>query len=217
MVVVLSRPGKMPCKSWSLQARETCPGAIDRKTKQLVPSCAGCYAVVGNYTFPAAKNRRAQNKIDWQADSWVADMVQELDTERYFRWFDSGDIYSPKLAQKILQIMTLTPWCKHWLPTKSYKFKKYEAILRQMEALPNVVVRRSADGIDGTYAANHGSTVIPNADYPTTAQVCPSYKQEGKCGTCRACWDKNVTCVAYIAHGVNMLAQIKKMEEMTGK
>jgi hypothetical protein len=54
----------------------------------------------GNYRFPNVKQPRESNQKDWKRDAWVADMVAELDNDRYFRWFDSGDVYSLKLAEK---------------------------------------------------------------------------------------------------------------------
>ena len=46
----LSKASKMPCRSWSLQALDTCPGSRD-KSGELVPACSGCYATDGNYRF----------------------------------------------------------------------------------------------------------------------------------------------------------------------
>jgi hypothetical protein len=138
-------------------------------------------------------------------------MVQELDNDRYFRWFDSGDIYHPKLAEKIYMIMVATPWVKHWLPTRSYKLTKIKVWLDKMQALPNVMVRYSSDSISGEYTEGlHGSTIIPTDGFKTEARICPAYSQNGACGTCRACWDKNVTVVAYPAHGNKMKALTKK-------
>ena len=35
-------------------------------------------------------------------------MVEALDSDRYFRWLDSGDMYSLGLAEKILEVMRRT-------------------------------------------------------------------------------------------------------------
>ena len=59
--IKLSAASKMPCKSWSLQAKETCPGSIDPITKKLVPSCDGCYAAEGMYNMPNVKAVRDHN------------------------------------------------------------------------------------------------------------------------------------------------------------
>ena len=201
----LSKAGKMPCRSWSLQAIETCPGSIGIDG-ELVDACKGCYATTGNFNFPNVKAVRAHNKTDWKRSEWVADMVQELDNDRYFRWFDSGDVYDVRLARKILEVMTLTPWCSHWLPTRMHKFAKFRRVFIAMETLPNVVVRYSSDSVSGGIVkGRHTSTIIPTPnDARSGMTVCEAYQREGKCGTCRACWNKDTKVIAYPAHGVKM-------------
>lgn len=215
MAIRLSNAGKMPCKSWSLQARDTCPGSIDPVTKQLVPACSGCYATVGNYPFKNVREPREENRIDWLRNEWVADMVALLDTERYFRWFDSGDVYHPKLAEKIYSVMQQTPWVKHWLPTRSHKIARIRVILEKMKLLPNVVVRYSSDSVTGEYdPALHGSTIIPTFDSETKADtVCDAYEREGKCGPCRKCWSKDINTVAYVAHTKRMQKVIREIKQ----
>lgn len=204
----LSKAGKMPSKSWSLQAGTTCPGSIDPRTKQPLPVCAGCYAKEGAYNFPGTKQVRELNREDWKRGEWVDDMVSALAKQTYFRWFDSGDVYHPALAFKILLVIQRTPHVRHWLPTKSYTIPKIRVILDRIKALPNASVRYSAPGVDGGYTEEHGSTVIPYSDTPTAAKVCDAYERDGKCGDCRACWDKNVAVVAYPAHGKRIRHQI---------
>jgi len=212
MTVKLSNPSKMPCKSWSLQAGETCPGSIDPTTKKPVEVCAGCYAKDGFYNMPGAIKVRDDNREDWKRDEWEDEMVAELETQRYFRWFDSGDCYHPRLAQKIYNVMLRTPWCKHWMPSKSYKIERIRVIFDLMKNLSNVSLRYSSDSINGQYDEEHGSTVIPYADTPTNAKVCDAYERKGKCGSCRACWDKTVDVIAYPAHGKRMMAKVKKLK-----
>ena len=205
-----SKPSKMPCRSWSLQALDTCPGSIG-ENGELVPACSGCYATTVNYNFPNVKAPREHNKKDWKRADWTETMIKELDKDRYFRWFDSGDMYSIDLAKKILTVMKATPWVKHWLPTRMYKFKKFSGILAQMEALPNVVVRRSSDSITGdTIEGQNTSTIIETPDHAKKVMtVCEAYQREGKCGPCRACWDKGTKVIAYPAHGKKIERQYK--------
>ena len=208
-----SKPSKMPCRSWSLQALETCPASKD-SNGELVPACKGCYATSGNYRFPNVKAPREHNREDWQTPDWVAVMVSELDNDRYFRWFDSGDVYDIRLARKILEVMRQTPWVRHWLPTRMHKFDKFKSVLDNMDALSNVVVRLSSDGVLGETVENaaNSSTIVPNREYLTPIMsLCGASEREGKCGTCRACWDKTVAIVAYPAHGKSMLKQIKNI------
>ena len=198
-------------RSWSLQALDTCPGSI-AEGGGLVPACAGCYATTGNYRFANVKAPRLHNRDDWQRSEWVNDMVAALDKDRYFRWFDSGDLYSLELAEKVYAVIVATPWVKHWLPTRMHKFAKFANVLAAMKALPNVSVRFSSDSVTGEHDSHHGSTIVPTADAaPKGASVCRAYEHEGKCAGCRACWDKGTPLVAYVAHGVKMAKVIRLM------
>jgi hypothetical protein len=210
MPVNLSKTSKLDgIKSWSLQARATCPGATENG--ELVPACQGCYATQGNYRFDNVKGPREANRLDWQRMDWTDDMVQALDTERYFRWFDSGDMYSLGLAEKILEVMQRTPWVKHWLPTRMHKFPKFRAVIEAMQSLENVVVRPSSDSVLGEFLpGTHGSTIVPSDDMvPAGVQLCQAYNNGGKCSGCRACWDKSVPVVGYLAHGRTMSKVIR--------
>ena len=152
-MIKLSNTSKLGCLSWSLQAGTTCPGSKDA-AGEWVAACAGGYARGGTYRFANVKKVREHNQQDWQRPEWVSDMVAGLSKETHFRWFDSGDMYSVALARKILAIIAATPHCKHWLPTRMHKFAKFDAVLRQIEALPNAVVRRSSDSITGGVLAS---------------------------------------------------------------
>jgi hypothetical protein len=199
-------------RSWSLQAIDTCPGSI-AAPGELVDACRGCYATTGNYNYPNVKAPRLHNRDDWQRLEWVDDMVKALDSDRYFRWFDSGDVYTLGLAEKILEVMRRTPWCKHWLPTRMHKFPKFHMVLEAMQALDNVMVRYSSDSIDGSYIEGlHGSVIGPDAATYTETQdskLCKAYQHEGKCSGCRQCWDKSVPLICYPAHGAKMMRVIK--------
>jgi len=212
----LSKASKMPCRSWSLQALDTCPASRD-STGALVPACSGCYATTGNYRFKNVRAPREHNRDDWKRDSWVDDMVSELDNDRYFRWFDSGDMYDVRLARKILEVCERTPWVKHWIPTRMYKFQKFALVLARLESLPNVVVRLSSDSITGeTIQGSTTSTIATLDTVPTDAVVCEAYTRAGKCDKCRACWDKSVSVVAYIGHGRSMEKNQRNIIATTG-
>lgn len=209
-MVKLSKTSKLDgILSWSLQAVDTCPGAKNTDGT-LVDACKGCYATTGNYNYPNVKAPRMFNREDWKRDEWVQDMVTALDSSRYFRWFDSGDMFDVRLAEKILQIMTLTPWCKHWLPTRMHKFEKFQSVISVMNALDNVVVRFSSDSVmGGIVAGAYTSTIVPTIELAGNAAPCLAYETEGKCNGCRKCWQKDVPLVAYIAHGKKMGKVIK--------
>jgi hypothetical protein len=211
-MIKLSKASKMPCRSWSLQALTTCPGSV-ASDGALVPACAGCYATTGNYNVPHVKAPRLSNQEDWKRPEWVDDMVAELDSDRYFRWFDSGDLYDIRLARKVLEVMQRTPWCNHWMPTRMHKFTKFHAVLDAMESLPNVVVRKSSDSVLGeTIEGVTTSTIVPTIDdAPKGATVCEAYERDGKCGQCRACWSKDTQVIAYVAHGRKMEKNLIKL------
>jgi hypothetical protein len=211
-MIKLSKTSKLDgIMSWSLNALDTCQGSINPVTKELVPACQGCYATTGNYRFPNVRAPRDFNKQDWQRDDWVSDMVQALDNSRFFRWFDSGDMYDIRLAENIYQVMNLTPHVKHWLPTRMHKFTKYDRIINLMMKLPNVVVRLSSDSVTGEIINGLTTSTIFSDTLPSGAFECKAYEHEGKCNGCRACYSKDVQVIAYKAHGKKMAKVIKIM------
>jgi hypothetical protein len=208
-MIRLSKTSKLGCLSWSLEARETCPGSIDTDG-QLVAACAGCYAVGGNYRFKNVKAPRAENREDWKRAAWVADMVNALQGETHFRFFDSGDCYALPLAQKILDVMRALPHVQFWIPTRMHKFPKFRAVFEEMRALPNCVVRFSSDSVTGEFTSGlHGSTITPTHKAPKGAKLCGAYSRNGQCGPCRDCWDKKINVIAYPAHGAGMARVIR--------
>ena len=208
-MIRLSKTSKLDgILSWSLQAIDTCPASKDANGN-LVPACQGCYATTGNYNYPNVKAPRIENREDWKREEWVSDMVKELDSSRYFRWFDSGDMYDIRLANKIYQVMQLTPWVKHWLPTRMHKFTKFSGIISKMNQLDNVVVRLSSDSVTGEIVSGEYSSTIFSDNVPENAVECKAYEHSGKCNGCRACYDKNVKVIAYKAHGKKMAKVIK--------
>lgn len=208
-MIKLSKTSKLDgILSWSLQALETCP-ASKNKDGSLVDACKGCYATTGNYRFSNVRKPREFNREDWKRDSWVNDMVKALDSSRYFRWFDSGDMYDLSLANKILAVMKATPWVKHWLPTRMHKFIKFQHTIDAMMSLDNVVVRFSSDSVQGEIINGQTTSTIFSDTVPEGALECKAYEHEGKCNGCRACYDKDVKVIAYKAHGVKMAKVIK--------
>lgn len=208
-MIKLSKTSKLDgILSWSLQAIDTCPGSSDGKGG-LVEACQGCYATTGNYRFPNVKAPREFNREDWKRDTWVDDMVQALDSSRYFRFFDSGDMYDLKLANKILELCTKATWVKFWIPTRMHKFPKFKQVIDKLNALDNVVVRFSSDSVSGDVIDGLNTSTIFSDTLPDGAIECKAYQHDGKCNGCRACYDKSVSVIAYKAHGVKMAKVIK--------
>jgi hypothetical protein len=73
------------------------------------------------------------------------------------------------------------------------------------------MVRYSSDAVDGTYTEGlHGSTIIPSGSaVPAGVTVCSAPEQGGKCLDCRACYNKDVPVIGYVAHGKKMAKVIR--------
>jgi hypothetical protein len=210
-MIKLSKTSKLDgIMSWSLQAIDTCPGSSDGNGG-LVAACQGCYATTGNYRFANVKKPREFNREDWKRDTWVNEMIEALENSRYFRWFDSGDMYDLKLAEKIRKVMLHTPWVSHWLPTRMHKFPKFKRVISEMQVLSNVVVRFSSDSVNGEIIQGQTTSTIFSDTVPDGAVECKAYQHDGKCNGCRACYDKTVQVIAYKAHGIKMAKVIKIM------
>ena len=222
-MVKLSKTSKLGTYSWSLQARETCPGAVDANGVT-VPACAGCYAAEGRYLFGNVKKVRADNRTAWTDDNFVTDMISALRHEKYMRLFDSGDFYHVGLAKKWLEIMRALPETLFWVPTRSHKVTRISLVLSEMERLPNVAVRYSSDDIDGSFdPALHGSVIYSNdVQLPDNLvkdgmiYKCPAYteKHAGKCLECRQCYDKAIPVIAYKTHGRKMQGVVKSTRKI---
>ena len=204
--VHLSKTSKLDgVKSWSLLAKKTCPGSKNASV------CNGCYALGGFYNMPTVIQPRVENQKNWKLASWVDEMVAALKNERFFRWFDSGDIYKLELAEKILAVCERTPWVNHWIPTQSWDIEKFQPILRKIDALPNAVVRASAKHVDRPIDSFQNSSVVlsgPDKASELNVTICHSFNNAGKCGSCRACYDKTAKTIGYVQHGKTMAKHV---------
>lgn len=219
-IVKFSNTSKLGVKAWGLQALNTCPGSTNEKG-ELVAACSGCYAVGGSYRFNNVRAARLYNQTAWQNEFFIDQFVIKLQNDRFFRWFDSGDMYSIGLAEKIYQIMQKTPHVQHWLPTRMYKFAKFMPILEKMQALPNVVVRLSSDSIQGEKVKNAAidtnSTIVPHDAETLDSSIflCPASTQNDECQDCKACYSKEVKTIAYVGHGASMKKQQNLIKTVT--
>jgi hypothetical protein len=197
----LSEPKKMPCHTFSTPATACHTGGKLAKIKGSV--CHNCYAMKGNYVYPNVKAHREHNlKSLSDLPSWKAGMIAAIksnDTTGYFRWHDSGDIQSEAHLMAIMDIAEAMPEVIFWLPTKE---KGMLAKVNRRRAMPdNFTVRLSMPMLDmapaGTWPTT--STVITKAGTIDGVE-CKAPANNGKCGTCRACWDKTVSNVTYLKH-----------------
>jgi len=200
IIVSLGKPGKMPCKSYSISPLDCKTGGKLRSVENSV--CSKCYALKGNYCFDVVKTAHKKRKESLKNPQWVDAMVKVIGNDTFFRWHDSGDLQSLAHLKKIVKICELTPHCKHWLPTKEKTILK--SFLRSGGIIPeNLVIRLSAYIIDsGAPKAPNGvlTSTVHSKGAPFVGIECKAYKQGGNCQECRACWDKTVSNVSYRKH-----------------
>ena len=199
IAVSLSNPAKMPCKGYGIQALENCPVG---KKLALIPgsTCANCYACKGQYQFANVIECHKKRKAAIDHPQWVEAMVKLIGNDPYFRWLDSGDVFSMSFLKKIIQVVTLTPNCEHWLPTREKGL-----ISRYMNAggfIPdNLTIRLSAAMVDNIAVALPGlNTSTVHEHGPAIGHECIAPKQNGECRDCRACWNKDIKNVSYKQH-----------------
>ena len=187
----LSAPSKMPGPAYNLPASQCIPGAKLVKVPGSV--CHGCYALKGRYRFNNVKTALERRAASITHPDWVKAMVALISGNEYFRWHDSGDIQSVEHLKKIFEVCKLTPFTRHWMPTREARFLK----LMDPDIIPtNLIIRMSSHMI------NQGPvTFWPwTSTVSTQAKTCPAADQGNKCRDCRACWDRSVKNVTYPKH-----------------
>ena len=189
----LSKPSKMPGWSYGLPAKECKTGGKLQK----VPgsTCYDCYALKGCYVFKVVQDAQYYRLKAIKNRLWVQAMALQINNKRSkeFRWHDSGDIQDLKHLAKIFKVCKLTPSVDHWLPTREAWVKKF------IPAAPdNLNIRFSMPMIDQEAAGgwDNTSTVVTDK----TKANCPAPQQGNECKSCRACWDKSIKNIAYLAH-----------------
>jgi len=198
----LSNPSKMPSYAWGISAKKCVTGSKLAEIKGTI--CNKCYALGGHYLYPVVANAHKIRLRAIKKPEWV-DYMAELLTLKYkrlaksrlfHRWFDSGDLQSHEHLMKIFEVCKLTPHIKYWLATREYQIIskiKYKDIPK------NLVVRASGIKIDGQPPKFWKWTSTVHTKKPI-GHVCPAYKQDGECGSCRACWSRSVKQVSYKEH-----------------
>jgi hypothetical protein len=193
----LSAPSKMPGFSYSIPAAACQTGQKLRRIDGSV--CSKCYACKGRYVFPNVKDAMAKRLDAIAAPGWADDMaelIRRKEKSGFFRWHDSGDVQSTDHWAKIKEIARRLPDIRFWLPTKEAWVAKAAA-----EDCPdNLTVRLSAYMIGAHYEGTHGNTSSVNSGQGYKCPATYDKKSEGKCGDCRACWDRNVVNIDYMGH-----------------
>jgi hypothetical protein len=168
--------------------------------------CHSCYARKLQKLRPSVDQGWKLNLSKWlQADPklWAKAMafqINRYNTDGYHRWFDSGDLQSLEMLQAIVKVCNLTPRVKHWLPTQE------RAIVKEFKSgggiVPdNLVIRVSASLLNGDMPSgiDNGSQVFTKDNTPKGFE-CKARHNNNACGSCKACWTKEVKFVSYPKH-----------------
>lgn len=209
MITLLTQTSKMPCKSLSLPRLTTCPTG-SKIAKDQTSVCAACYAAKGMYLWPDVSRCQQERFELTKTDAFVPAMVTALTRQKkpYFRWHDSGDIYSYEYLLKILEIVKQTPQIFHRIPTREVPFIK--RLLSEQDLPQNLCVQISANYLDTepacVPAGCQGSMVVTDlSKVPAGALICKATtaekSEDKKCGDCRACWHLDqASLIAYKKH-----------------
>ena len=193
----LSKPSKMPGLAYGIPAKRCPIGSILRTVPGSV--CNNCYALKGRYVFAnvqAAQERRFHTLKDPRWVDAMAFLILRKNC-KWFRWHDSGDIQGLWHLEKICEVAQRCPDTDFWLPTREHGVVKF-FIASGGIVPPNLCIRVSATMVNGKLPdAANTSSVVSGTKFKVT---CPAYKQGGKCGDCRACWNKDVANVSYPEH-----------------
>jgi hypothetical protein len=195
-----SKAGKMPCRTYSLNAKDC---LIGNRVKDIAGSvCGKCYARRGNFMFDRVIKANDRHKAALTHPLWVEAMVTALTLKEksgFFRWFASGDVQSIDCLRNIFDVAIRTPHIQHWLPTKEIAFL-YQ-VLKTRDVPKNLVIRTAAFFIEQQpHFGLFESSQVRGSAVSKISWNCPSSKQGGKCLSCRMCWDKKVDVVTYKYH-----------------
>ena len=187
----LSKPSKMPGPAFNLPASRCITGAKLVKIPGSV--CHGCYALKGRYRFNNVQKALERRRQALTSPQWIDAMTVLITGHEFFRWHDSGDLQSLEHLKNIFEVCKRTPKTRHWLPTREAQ------ILKQVtpEEVPkNLIIRFSSHMIDqGPVKAWPWTSTVVTKD-----KTCPAAEQDNTCGSCRACWNRDVKNISYGKH-----------------
>lgn len=222
----LSFPSKMPGTSFGLPATGCRAGS--KLVKVAGSVCHGCFALKGTYKRGNVAKAHARRMAGLSHPQWVEAMVAllkwthshpiwvdlgalgvrrqkaggerfQLNEAGFHRWHDSGDIQSVEHLRNICAVALLTPGIKHWMPTQ--ELGTVNEYLGLGYGIPeNLTIRVSTVMLNDHRPRNWPTTssVFNIGDAP--GHVCPAPENDHRCGSCRACWSRDVPNVAYRQH-----------------
>jgi hypothetical protein len=201
----LSSPSKMPGYAYNLPAWECVTGVKLQAVEGSV--CSGCYAMKGRYRFPNVKdalNRRLNSLTHPQWVEAMSFLISHYSKKvPFFRWHDSGDLQGADHLKKIFEVCKRTPAVSHWLPTREAKL----LTLMDPDVIPkNLIIRMSSHMIDQApvkfwpWTSTVEKPEAMRSSHVQDSRQCPAQNQGNVCGSCRSCWNKEVSNVAYPLH-----------------
>lgn len=224
----LSNESKMPGSSWGISAFKCNVGSKLRKVEG--STCSECYALKNRYIMPSVQNALDRRYEAWHSNPelWELNFIKLLNSKAedklkrlkskarkrkrkfipepdYFRWFPSGDLQNLDMLLAINRIAWATPNTAHWLPSREYSILRQFATLMkrgEVKLAPNLTIRVSAVKV-GEAVRNKHKLPFPTSRVGNPVNKtgnCPAYKQDGKCGSCRACWDRSIPVITYPLH-----------------
>ena len=195
----LSSPSKMPGYAYNLPAWRCVTGVKLQAVEGSV--CSGCYAMKGRYRFPNVKDALNRRLNSLTHPQWVEAMTILVShysrAVPFFRWHDSGDLQGVDHLKKIFEVCKATPAVSHWMPTREAKLLRF----MQPEVVPkNLIIRMSSHMIDQKPVSFWPWTSTVSTGLAQPGHRCPAQHQGNQCGSCRSCWDKEISNVAYPLH-----------------
>lgn len=172
--------------------------------------CSQCYAKRGAFLYNTVSrglinntqhvNENMKNK-DHRED-WIEAIVfliGKRNTNGLHRWHASGDIQSTNHLKALISVAKHPNMqgIKFWLPTKEVRIvKNYKGPIP-----PNLVIRLSASMIDGKppKTNRYNSSSVHQYKAPIGYE-CKAHLNNGKCGSCTACWNSVIKNVSYKKH-----------------
>jgi len=199
----LSNPSKMPSYAWGIPIQYCKTGSILAEQERTIRN--KCYALKNHYLFRNVFDAHEIRRKAIEMPEWV-DYMAELLTKKYknldksrlyHRWFDSGDLQSYSHLMKIFEICELTPHINHWLATREYQIIQK---VKEEDVPDNLCLRVSAIKVDSPPPKFWKWTSGVHKNKRHRGRECPAYKQDGECGSCRACWSRKIKQVSYKEH-----------------
>lgn len=195
---------KMPGTTFAIDAFACLVGSRLAQIKGT--PCFSCYARKLQKLRPSVDKGWKANLAKWQrADKseWVTAMVFQIErynVDNYHRWFDSGDLQSVEMLHNIVDVALLTPHIKHWLPTQERSILN-EYREKYGQEPDNLTIRVSASKIDTDKVPKFGNTsMVFTKNGKPIGKECKASTRGNQCGSCRACWSKDVPTVSYPKH-----------------